>query len=454
MDYILDIIKRQRQYFSSGKMRDYKERKKSLLKLRKNILEMKDEIFEALRMDLGKGECESYMTEVGLSLSEIRFMLKHGKSYSKKRRVFLSLSEFPSKGYKIPTPYGSVLIISPWNYPFMLSIEPIIDAVIAGNSVILKPSEISPNVSKVITKLIEKSFERGHVDVVNGGKEECTFLLDQDFDYIFYTGSTRVGKIVMQKASEHFTPVTLELGGKCPCIVDGSADLKLSARRIVFGKFLNSGQTCVAPDYIYCHESVKDKLIKYLIEEIKLQYKDALKNENYPKLVSEKQFNVMKGFIDGGDVIYGGNSSKENLKIEPTLIFSTFESETMQDEIFGPILPIVTFKSEDEAIKNINSYPKPLALYIFSQDKKVQQKFLDDCDSGGGCINDTIMHIADSKLGFGGIKQSGMGSYHGKAGFDTFTHYKSITKKGKFDLPFRYQPFNKLKYKIIKLFLK
>ena len=454
MEEILKVIELQRKYFASGKMRDFKERRKTLKRLRKNILSMQNEIYDALYKDLGKSECESYMTEVGMSLAEIRYMLRHGKSYSKKRRVMLSLSQFPSKGYKMPVPYGCTLIISPWNYPFMLSIEPIVDAVTAGNSVILKPSEYSPNVSKVLTKLIGMTFERGHVDVINGGVEECSYLLDQDFDYIFFTGSTRVGKIVMQKASEHFTPVTLELGGKCPCVVDKTANLKLTARRIVFGKFLNSGQTCVAPDYVYCQEGIKDELIKHITAEIENQYKDSLNNEDYPRIVNLKQFSVMKGFIDNGEVIYGGKCDQEKLKIEPTLLDSNFESETMQDEIFGPILPIVTFKEVDEAIGNIKSYPKPLALYIFSADKKIQKRFIEECDFGGGCVNDTIMHITDPKLGFGGIKQSGMGAYHGKVGFDTFTHYKSLTKKGKIDLPFRYQPFNKLKYKIIKLFLK
>ncbi len=451
---ILEIVEKQRMFHSSGKMRAFSERKKALKRLYKNIKLKEKDIYEALKKDLNKSEVESYMSELGLSLSEIRFMLRHGKRYSKNKRVITPLAHFPAKSYKIPCPYGNVLVISPWNYPFMLSIEPIVDAVASGNTVILKPSEISPNVSQVLKELIELSFERGHVDVVLGGKEECSFLLDQDFDYIFFTGSTRVGKIVRQKATEHFTPVTLELGGKCPCVVDKSADLKLSARRIVFGKFLNAGQTCVAPDYVYCDESIKDKFIEEIKAEIIRQYgKEPLKNNSYPRLVNQKQFNVMKSFLKD-NVIFGGKCDEGSLKIEPTLIESDFDSESMQDEIFGPILPIVTFNNIDMAVKKINSYPKPLALYVFSKSEKVQQKFLRECDFGGGCINDTIIHIASSKLGFGGLKQSGIGEYHGKTGFDTFTHYKSIVKRGSLDLPMRYHPYSELKYKIIKMFLK
>lgn len=454
MKEILEVLERQRQFFLTGKTREFAFRKQALKKLRANILDMKEEIFEALKKDLNKSEEESYMTEVGLTLSEISYMLKKGRKFSRKKRVVLSMAQFPAKGYKMPVPYGNVLIISPWNYPFMLAIEPIVDAITAGNCVILKPSEISPNVSEVVKKLIEKTFERGFVDVVMGGKEECSFLLDQDFDYIFFTGSTRVGKIVMEKASQHFTPVTLELGGKCPCIVDKSADLKLTARRIVFGKFLNSGQTCVAPDFVYCDRTIKDKLIEELIQEIKRQYNNALTSEDYPKMINAKQFNVMKAFIEKDKVIYGGECDEKTLKIEPTLISSTFESEAMQDEIFGPILPIVTFDNLSECEENLRRFSKPLALYIFSRDKRVQKQIAINCDFGGGCINDTIMHIADPKLGFGGIKQSGIGSYHGKSGFDTFTHYKSIVKKAKIDLPMRYHPISKIKYKIIKMFLK
>lgn len=453
---ILEKIGLMKKFQKEKRMLRVKDRKQSLKKLYQNIKLNIGKITEALQKDLNKSEVESYMTEIGLVLNEISYMIKHCRKFSKIKKVVTPLSQFHAKSFQMPCPYGCVLVISPWNYPFMLAIEPIVDAVAAGNSVLLKPSEISPYTSKVVAEIINETFERGHVEVVEGGKEECSFLLEQDFDYIFYTGSTRVGKIVMQKAAENFTPVTLELGGKCPCIVDETANMSLAARRIVFGKFLNCGQTCVAPDYIYCHSKIKDKLIKEIEKEIVRQYGiSPIENKDYPRLINLKQFNTMKSFIKEDNLIFGGKFDEERLKIEPTLISSTFDDESMQDEIFGPILPIVTFDSLDEAVENINNYPKPLALYIFSTSKSNQDKVLNYCDFGGGCINDTIIHIAGSRLGFGGLKQSGMGSYHGKAGFDTFTHYKSmVDKKNWLDLPMRYQPYSKLKYKIIKLFLK
>lgn len=453
---ILEKIGLMKKFQKEKRMLRVKDRKQSLKKLYQNIKLNIGKITEALHKDLNKSEVESYMTEIGLVLNEISYMIKHCRKFSKIKKVVTPLSQFHAKSFQMPCPYGCVLVISPWNYPFMLAIEPIVDAVAAGNSVLLKPSEISPYTSKVVAEIINETFERGHVEVVEGGKEECSFLLEQDFDYIFYTGSTRVGKIVMQKAAENFTPVTLELGGKCPCIVDETANMSLAARRIVFGKFLNCGQTCVAPDYVYCHNKIKDKLIKEIEKEIVRQYGiSPIENKDYPRLINLKQFNTMKSFIKEDNLIFGGKFDEERLKIEPTLISSTFDDESMQDEIFGPILPIVTFDSLDEAVENINNYPKPLALYIFSTSKSNQDKVLNYCDFGGGCINDTIIHIAGSRLGFGGLKQSGMGSYHGKAGFDTFTHYKSmVDKKNWLDLPMRYQPYSKLKYKIIKLFLK
>ena len=453
---ILEKIGLMKKFQKEKRMLRVKDRKQSLKKLYQNIKLNIGKITETLHKDLNKSEVESYMTEIGLVLNEISYMIKHCRKFSKIKKVVTPLSQFHAKSFQMPCPYGCVLVISPWNYPFMLAIEPIVDAVAAGNSVLLKPSEISPYTSKVVAEIINETFERGHVEVVEGGKEESSFLLEQDFDYIFYTGSTRVGKIVMQKAAENFTPVTLELGGKCPCIVDETANMSLAARRIVFGKFLNCGQTCVAPDYVYCHSKIKDKLIQEIEKEIVRQYGiSPIENKDYPRLINLKQFNTMKSFIKEDNLIFGGKFDEERLKIEPTLISSTFEDESMQDEIFGPILPIVTFDSLDEAVENINNYPKPLALYIFSTSKSNQDKVLNYCDFGGGCINDTIIHIAGSRLGFGGLKQSGMGSYHGKAGFDTFTHYKSmVDKKNWLDLPMRYQPYSKLKYKIIKLFLK
>lgn len=456
MDRIQQLFNEQKQDLINSPFKDYRNRIKVLKLLKYNIMEMKDEIFNALKQDLNKSEEESYMSEVGLVLSELSYMIKHCKRFSSPKHVPTPLSHFPASSYKIPCAYGSVLIISPWNYPFMLSIEPLVDAICAGNSVVLKPSEHAPNVTNIIEKLISKTFDKKQVFVVKGGIPECEFLINQDFDYIFYTGSTRVGEIVMKKAAEHFTPVTLELGGKSPCIVDETADIKLSAKRIVFGKFLNCGQTCVAPDYVYCHESIKDKLIKEIERQIILQYTtDPIRNESYPKMINEKQFNTSFNLITQDNLIFGGKSDREKLKIEPTILNSTFEDAPMKEEIFGPILPVVTFKSIDEVITNVNKLTKPLALYLFSINKQNQDKILSNCDFGGGCINDTIMHIATPYLGFGGIKQSGIGAYHGKVGFDTFTHYKSVLKNRNWiDLPMRYQPFNKIKYWLVKMFLR
>lgn len=455
-ELILSKIEKQRLFLKDRGQVDLEERKNSLKRLYKNIKMMTKEIQDALKTDLGKCETESYMTEIGIVLSEISYMLKHLKHFSRKKKVYTPISNFPAKSYKIPCAYGIVFVMSPWNYPFMLSLEPIVDAVASGNTVILRPSEISENVGRVLEKLIRMSFDDGHVTTVLGGVENCTFLLEQDLDYFFYTGSTRVGEIVMKKAAEHFTPVTLEMGGKSPCIVDETANIELSAKRIVFGKLLNAGQTCVAPDYILCHESIKDKLVEALEVEIIRQYSiDPLSNKNYPRMVNKKQFDAMSKLIESDDVIFGGKAVEESLKIEPTLLNSNFESEAMKNEIFGPILPIITFKSLDEAIASVNKQTKPLALYFFSKSKENQNEILKRCQFGGGCINDTIMHIANSHLGFGGLKQSGIGQYHGKVGFETFTHYKSIVKKANWlDLPLRYQPFNKFKQFFIKLFLK
>ncbi len=453
---ILAKIEKQKEFVASHKMLDYHERVNSLKLLYNNIKLLSGEIYDALKKDLNKSEIESYMCEVGLTLSEISFMIKHCKKFSRPRSVLTPLAQFHAKSYEIPAPYGRVLVISPWNYPFMLSIEPIVDAVCAGNSVMLKPSEYSPNVSLVLQKLITMTFDPGHVDVVLGAIDESSILLGEKFDYIFYTGSTRVGKIVMQKASEKLTPVTLELGGKSPCVVDATANIKLSAKRIVFGKFMNAGQTCVAPDYIYCDEKIKSDLVQELSRQIVLQYSvDALHNPDYPKMVNQKQYNAMKKFITKDNVIFGGRVDEEHLMIEPTILSATFEDDVMQEEIFGPILPIVTYKTEAEAIEKINSLEHPLALYIFSSSKENQNKFLTQCQFGGGCVNDTIIHLATSRLGFGGVGNSGMGAYHGKKGFDTFTHYKSIVdKKQWIDLPIRYQPYNKFKYFLLKIFLR
>ena len=455
-DLILAAYQKQRDNLKNNPLRFYKNRIAALKLLRKNISLMENEICAALKADLNKSETESYMCEIGLVQSEISYMIKHCKKFAKPKRVHTPLAQFASKSFSMPCPHGQVLIISPWNYPFMLSIEPLVDAIAAGNCAVLKPSESSSHVSKVIADLIEKTFPPEQVFVVQGGRDQASFILDLTFDHIFFTGSMRVGRLVLQKAAERYTPVTLELGGKSPCIVDETANLTLAAKRIVFGKFLNCGQTCVAPDYLYCSSKIKDKLVEEIKKQIVLQYSEKpLENESYPKMINQRQFDSVAKLIKKDRLLFGGQVDKETLKIEPTILDSTFDSEEMQEEIFGPVFPVVTFEELDEAIEKVNARNKPLALYFFSSSKKRQKKVLSLCNFGGGCINDTIIHLATSNMGFGGVGTSGMGAYHGKIGFDTFSHYKSIVhKKTWLDLPMRYQPYSKLKLKLIKMFLK
>ncbi len=356
-----------------------------------------------------------------------------------------------------PMPYGVTLIMSPWNYPFLLSFDPLVDALAAGNTVVVKPSAYAPATMQVIADLIEEVFPREYVAVVTGGRAENQFLLNQKFDHIFFTGSQAVGKEVMEKAAKHLTPVTLELGGKSPCIVDSSAKIKLAAKRIVFGKFLNCGQTCVAPDYILCDKSVKEKLVASLTEEIEKQFgKHPLDNPNYGKIINEKHFDRLCGLIQESKVVCGSGRDKDALRIEPTVLDNVvIEDAMMQEEIFGPVLPVLTYENLEEAIAFVNQNEKQLALYIFSENKKNIRAVTSKCCFGGGCINDVVIHLATSYMGFGGVGESGMGSYHGKAGFETFSHYKSILDKKTFmDLPMRYQPYKKGNEKLIRMFLR
>ena len=454
---IKNILSSQRKYFSTGSTLNVNTRIAALTKLKDSIIKHETEIQEALRRDLGKSNFESYMCETGLVLSEISYMLKHTRSFAREKTVLTPLAQFHSRSYKKPSPYGVVLIMSPWNYPFLLTLDPLVDAIAAGNTIVLKPSAYSPYTSEIIRRIISDCFDRQYVAVVTGGRSENTCLLKEHFDYIFFTGSQSVGREVMKHAAEYLTPVTLELGGKSPCIAEKTANLKLAARRIVFGKYLNCGQTCVAPDYIYCDRSVKDRLIKEIKKQIQKQYgKQPLERDDYGKIINKKHFNRVQNLIDKNKVIWGGKADPSTLRIEPTVLDNvTFGDAVMQEEIFGPVMPILTFDSLDEAIRNINSMPHPLALYIFTGDRPAAGKVMSRCGFGGGCINDTIIHLATSEMGFGGFGQSGMGSYHGKDGFDTFTHHKSIVdKKTWLDLPMRYQPYKKLNEKLIRMFLK
>ena len=415
------------------------------------------EINEALKADLGKSAFEGYMCETGMVLSELSYMIKHTASYAGEKTVITPLAQFAARSFVKPSPYGVTLIMSPWNYPFMLTLDPLVDALAAGNTAVVKPSAYSPKTSEVIAKIIGECFDPAYVAVVTGGRKENSCLLSGNFDYIFFTGSQAVGKEVLRNAAERLTPVTLELGGKSPCIVDSTAKLKLAAKRIVFGKFLNCGQTCVAPDYIYCDEKIKDKLIEEIKIQIKKQFGEKpLLNENYGKIINEKHFDRLSGLMDSRKVVFGGDSDRASQRIEPTVMDNVdFSDAVMGEEIFGPILPVLTFKNINEAVKKINSRPHPLALYMFSEDRKTIKFVMSRCQFGGGCINDTIIHLATSRMGFGGVGASGMGAYHGKIGFDAFSHKKSIVdKKTWMDLPMRYQPYKQINEMLIKMFLR
>lgn len=452
----IDILNRQKEFFKSGQTKDYNFRKYQLKLLQSAIKTNEKRIYDALYSDLGKIETESYMCEVGMVLAEIKYMLKHMKKFMKPKKVRTGIATFPGKGYSVPTPKGSVLIMSPWNYPFMLTIEPLVDAIASGNTAIVKPSAYSPATSNLIAEILNNTFSENYVHVVLGGREVNQGLLTLPFNHIFFTGSKAVGHEVLRQAEKNFVPVTLELGGKSPCIVDKNSNIENVAKRIVFGKFMNVGQTCIAPDYVLVHENVKPLLMKSLICEIQTQYgKNPIDDENYGKMISKKHFDGALKLLEGQTPVFGGKFDEEKLKIEPTIVEEPdLESPLMQTEIFAPILPVISFKTNEEALEIIAKNPTPLALYVFSRDKKVQNFFLENVMFGGATVNDTLMHIASPCLAFGGVGSSGLGAYHGKRGFDTFSHHKSILKKShKIDIAFRYRPFGKMKKKMIKFFM-
>lgn len=397
------------------------------------------------------------MCETGMTLSELSWMRRHLAGLMRDCTVPTPMSQFAARSFRSPSPYGNVLIMSPWNYPLMLTLDPLIDAIAAGNTAMVKPSAYAPETSRVIQKLIAECFDPEYVAVVTGGRAENQALLNQKFDKIFFTGGKTVGREVLRHAAEYLTPVTLELGGKSPCIVDATANIRLAARRIVFGKYLNCGQTCVAPDYLYCDASVRDELVKAIQEEIAAQFgADPLQNENYGKIINQKHFDRILGLIDPAKVVTGGNSDARTLRIAPTVMTDvTFDDAVMGEEIFGPILPVLTWNTLDEAIAQIESHPHPLALYFFTSSKANRKKVMDGCRFGGGCINDTIIHLATSAMPFGGVGESGMGGYHGKAGFEEFSHTRSIVdKKTWIDLSMRYQPYTSLKERLVRMFLR
>ena len=454
---IKDILQQQNHFFSSGKTIPAEFRLKQLESLKEAMICHEADLAAALKEDLGKSRMESYMCEIGLTLSELTWMQKHLRSLMRSKRVSTPAAQFAAKSFRSPSPYGTVLIMSPWNYPVLLTLDPLIDAIAAGNTAVVKPSAYAPCTFDVMKTMIEECFPAHYVAVVDGGRAENQALLQQRFDMIFFTGGKTVGREVLRHAAEYLTPVTLELGGKSPCIVDSTAKIRLVAKRIVFGKYLNCGQTCVAPDYILCDKRIRDELITAILAEIEKQFgKEPLKNPNYGKIINEKHFERILGLINGEKLVYGGQSEPESLRIAPTVLNNiTWDDAVMGEEIFGPLLPILTFDTLDEALDTVESHPHPLALYFFSEDKAAQKKVLDTCRFGGGCINDTIIHLATSDMPFGGVGESGMGSYHGRVGFETFSHYRSIVdKKTWMDLPIRYQKYTGLKEKMLRMFLK
>lgn len=452
------ILEKQRAFFNSGATISVDFRIAALRKLYAAICVHEDEIHAALTADLGKSNYEGFMSESGLALTEISYMIKHTRKLARSKTVHTPLAQFASHSFTQAVPYGNTLIMSPWNYPFLLTIDPLADAIAAGNTVVLKPSAYSPATSKIIATIVSECFPPEYVAIVTGGRAENTALLKQKFDFIFFTGSQTVGKEVLRHAAEHLTPVVLELGGKSPCIVDASANVKLAAKRIVFGKFLNCGQTCVAPDYILVERNIRDQLITELKRQIELQFgKNPIENTGYGKIVNQKHFERLCSLIDTNKVVYGGQTDETSCRIAPTVMDGVMaEDAVMGEEIFGPLLPVLTFDSFDQVVRGLQNKAKPLAMYLFSSNKNHIDQYRRELSFGGGCINDVVIHLATSEMAFGGVGESGMGAYHGKRGFEAFSHLKSIVdKKTWIDLPMRYQPYtSKLYNKLLHVFLR
>lgn len=452
-----DAVAKQRDYFDTGATIDIDGRVDALVRLRRAIKNAEPRIIEALAEDLGKPSQESLMCEIGLTLSELRHQLGNLRSWAEPRRARTDIANFPAKSFTIAEPYGVVLVMAPWNYPFLLCMEPLIGAIAAGNCCVVKPSAYAPATSRIVADIVAQAFDPAHACVVQGGRTENAALLDQCFDYIFFTGSTTVGKLVMQKAAAHLTPVSLELGGKSPCIVAADADVDLAAKRIAFGKYLNCGQTCVAPDYALVDARIHDEFVEALKRHIVRMFGTSpLENPHYGRIINRKHFGRLLGLIEPAKTAFGGAFDADALRIEPTIMTGVEASDAiMQEEIFGPILPVIPFEDADEAERFVKTMPKPLALYLFTLSTTLQDRFLRYVPFGGGCINDTVMHLATSHMGFGGVGASGMGSYHGKKSFDTFSHEKSILKKGTWlDIPLRYRPYSKAKEAVVRAIMR
>ncbi|MCM3567702.1 aldehyde dehydrogenase [Neobacillus mesonae] len=456
MENYSSLVSAQQLFFQSDRTKDITFRVKALQTLRNAIKNHENELLEALRADLNKSEFEAYSTEIGFVLEELRFTISRLHSWVKPQKVKTPITHLGSESYIHSEPYGVTLIIAPWNYPFQLAIAPLIGAISAGNCAVMKPSELTPKTSEILEKLITEYFPKDYISVVQGGIETSQALLMEPFDYIFFTGSVPVGKIIMEAAAKNLTPVTLELGGKSPCIVHDDAHLKLAAKRIAWGKYTNAGQTCIAPDYLYIHKNVKDEFLNLLKQTITELYgSEPLDNPNFTRIVSERHFDRLSSFLSNGEIYFGGKTNREKRLIEPTVLIDiTWDEPIMQDEIFGPIFPVLEYTDLSEVIIGIHHHPKPLSLYIFTENNEIQKKVVNSISFGGGCVNDTVYHFASPHLPFGGVGPSGIGSYHGKGSYDAFSHKKSILKQTtRFDIPFRY-PNVKNGLKKIKMFMK
>lgn len=452
---IEEIVAKQQEYFRTGATRPVAFRKEMLRKLAAAIREYEEAINRAMMADMNKSPAEVYMTETGIVLEEIRYHLRHLKDWARVRHVPTPLAQFPSVSFVSPEPYGVALIMSPWNYPIQLCLNPLVGAISAGCTAVIKPSAYAPATSAVINEMITSAFPSRYVAVIEGGRQENSALLNQKFDYIFFTGSPAVGHTVMEAAAKHLTPVTLELGGKSPVIVDQTANVEVAARRIAFGKVLNAGQTCVEPDYAFVHKDVRERFIAAYKKAIDQFFPDGdMSDMNV--IINEKHYKRVRRLLVCGDAVVGGGFDDARRFIEPTLLDNVdLSSPIMKEEIFGPILPMLTYSHLDTCIEFIQDHPRPLALYLFTRNKAAEKKILATCSFGGGCINDTIVHLATSQMPFGGVGASGMGSYHGKKSFDTFTHYRSILKKANWpDLPVRYRPYTRTKDRIIRMLLR
>jgi aldehyde dehydrogenase (NAD+) len=449
------LKKRQRSFFTLGKTRDLKFRKESLKLLEQSIINHDSEIAEALRIDLNKSSFEAYATETGIVLHELRSQLKNLSKWASPRKVKTPLFAFPSKSIIVPEPLGQIFIISPWNYPFQLPLIPLIGAIAAGNVVIMRQSRFSPATNSIIQTILKESFSEEHVSIIDCDLETAEATLKLNWDLIFFTGSTQVGQKIYAAAAQNLTPVILELGGKSPVIVEDDADINIAARRIIWGKLINAGQTCIAPDYIFVHAGVKEKLIEKMKSEIRKMYgENPVENKDYPKIISEKAFDRISSYLNTETIIDGGRINREKMSIELTLINASISDKCMDDEIFGPVLPVIAYSDLDEVIRYINSKEKPLALYIFSSDRKKQNRLIDETSSGACLINDVILHIANNNLPFGGVGKSGMGRYHGKESFRSFSNLKAVMKSSTLiDIPIKYPPF-KNKERLIRKFLR